>query len=197
MLLHQNSQKRYYNESSIYFITTDTYKRFPYFKEKIFCKLFIEDLRICKKLKKFKLYAFCLNYDHLHLLLKPGKGFNISKVMQSLKKDVSRDINYIIEGDIPECRLQGKQYSKRYNKTFIVPHLQQFHHQFLQKYGGNQIQIPKFGWQTSFRDHVIRGNRDLQNHYHYTVYNYTKHNLPDNWKYTSLNFEEMIDGLIS
>jgi len=42
--LHRHSQKRFYGEGKIYFITTNTFKRFPYFKEDLFCELFIENL---------------------------------------------------------------------------------------------------------------------------------------------------------
>jgi REP element-mobilizing transposase RayT len=104
MRLHRNSQKRYYQENLIYFIVTKTFENFPYFKEPIFCDLLIEDLKICKKLKKFKLYGFCLIYDHLNLLIHPNEEFNVSKIMQFLKRHLSRNINYVIdinnEGDI-------------------------------------------------------------------------------------------------
>ena len=76
---HRDSQKRHYEENSIYFIVTKTFENFPYFKEQIFCDLFIEDLKICKELKKFKLYGFCLIYDHLNLMIHPNNEFNISK----------------------------------------------------------------------------------------------------------------------
>ena len=111
---HRNSQKRYYEENSIYFIVTKTFQNFPYFKEPIFCELFIEELKLCKELKKFKLYGFCVIYDHLNLLIHPNNEFNISKVMQFLKRHCSRNANYIMgnvidfefEGDIGQCRLQ-------------------------------------------------------------------------------------------
>ena len=195
MRLHRNSQKRYYQENSIYFIVTKTFENFPYFKEKIFCDLFIEDLKICKELKKFKLYGFCLIYDHLNLLIHPNEEFNVSKIMGSLKKDISHDINYLIEGDIPECRLRGEQYSKRYGKNFNIPNFSIFKNQFIKKYKQNQTIIPKFKWQKSYRDHIIRNEKDFQNHYHYTVYNFQKHNLPNDWKYTSLNYRELVDGI--
>ena len=134
---HRNSQKRYYEENSIYFIVTKTFQNFPYFKEPIFCELFIEELKLCKELKKFKLYGFCVIYDHLNLLIHPNNEFNISKVMKSLKENVSRDINYIIsgyrnEGDTSTCRLRLREL------------INDFHNQFIQKYGKNQIVIPKF-----------------------------------------------------
>ena len=97
--------------------------------------------------------------------------------MQSIKKEFSRDINYIIEGDIPECHLQGKQYSPRYKKQFPVVVLEKYHRQFSRKYGNNQIQFPPFKWQKSFRDHIIRNEKDLHNHLLYIQDNHIKHEL--------------------
>ncbi len=180
MSQHRNSQKRYYEENSIYFIVTKTFQNFPYFKEPIFCELFIEDLKICKELKKFKLYGFCLIHDHLNLLIHPNNEFNISKVMKSLKENISRNINVIMG------------FTQKNNQTKTID---RFHSQFIQRYGKNQIVIPKFKWQKSFYDHIVRNNKDFEYHYNYTVYNFQKHKLSENWKYTSSNYGELIDGI--
>jgi REP element-mobilizing transposase RayT len=188
--LHRNSQKRYCESNAVYFTVTKTFQNFPYFKEPIFCNLFIEELRLCKDLKKFKVYGFCLIYDHLNLLIQPNNKFDISKVMKSLKENVSRDLNYIIlgynvfEGDTSTCRL-------RVRKSIV-----DFRNRFLQKYGRNQCRTPKFKWQKSFYDHIIRDEKDFEAHYDYTVYNFQKHNLPDGWQYTSLNYEDLIDEIL-
>ena len=50
--LHHNSQKRFYGKDKIYFITANTHNRFPYFREDLFCELFIKNLRFCKELKR-------------------------------------------------------------------------------------------------------------------------------------------------
>jgi len=96
MQLHRNSQKRVYEENAVYFIVTKTHQNFPYFKEETFCDLLIEDLKICTELKKFKLYAFCVIYDHLNLLIHPSKEFNISGIMGTFKRNLSRNINKIM-----------------------------------------------------------------------------------------------------
>ncbi len=212
MQFHRNSQKRFYGEDKIYYIVTKTHNNYPYFREKILCDLFIEDLKLCKRLKGFKLYGFSIIYDHVNLLLKPNKEYNISKVMQSIKKESSRDINYIIpsegdisipsegdvsippEGDIPECRLQGNQYSERYDKIIKIPNLSHFRDKFLQKHGPNH-NFPKFKWQKSFYDHTIRNIDDFQKHWRYVSLNFAKHGLPDNWPYWTENYEEMIEGM--
>jgi len=185
-MLHRNSQKRYYEPKAIYFIVTKTFENILYFKEPIFCELFIEELKLCREMKKFKLFGFSLIYNHLNLLIQPSDKFNVSKVMKSLKENISRDINYLIEnrrfeGDTSTCRLQMRDILGKLQKQFIF------------KYGQNQCKIPKFKWQKSFHDHVIRDQIDLENHYIYTAYNHQKHNLPADWKYTSLNYKYLID----
>jgi REP element-mobilizing transposase RayT len=95
-LKHRNSQKRIYFEDAEYFVTCKTKGNCPFFKETIFCDLFMENLRLCKKLKGFVLYSWVLIYAHFHLLLRPSDEFNVSEIMHFLKRNISRNINFII-----------------------------------------------------------------------------------------------------
>ncbi len=184
---HRNSQKRDYGENSIYFITANCFQKFCYFKESIFCEIFIQDLKIAKALKKFKLYAFCLNYNHCHLIIHPSNKYNISKIMQNIKRTVSLHINQTMSGNLSE----SDNIYCRFQRDFLM----QMRDQFIEKYSRNQTKIPKFKWQKSYYDHIIRNNKDFEYHNNYTIYNFQKHNLPSDWKYTSLNYEYLIDGI--
>ncbi|MFA6410227.1 MAG: transposase [Candidatus Buchananbacteria bacterium] len=191
-MLHRNSQKRIYFPGAVYFITIVVQARLPFFKEEIFCDLLIEDLKFCKELKKFELYGFVILPDHIHLLIKPGYKFNISKIIQSIKKEFSRDINRILncEGAIPESRLRGHQYSHYYNKNFSVPNFFKYKSQFIKKYRQNQFQFSEFRWQKSFHDHLIRHEKDLNYHLRYIWLNPQKHKIVNNfekYKYFSYN----------
>lgn len=64
--------------------------------EKILCEVFIEELKICKAMKGFKLYAFSVIYDHFNLLFQPNDKTNYSRILQALKKNISQDINKIL-----------------------------------------------------------------------------------------------------
>ena len=179
LIKHRNSQRRIYLDNAVYFITFKTYGNFPYFKLPIFCDLFVEELMLCKTIKQFELYAYNVLYDHVHLLLKPRRKYNITKIIKSLKENASRDINYVITGrynvgDTSTCRLHVRGFINECRKKFV------------NQYGTNQIHFPPFKWQQSFHDHVIRNEKDFANHYNYVVYNHQKHGLPENWKYTSL-----------
>ena len=198
---HRNSQKRINEYMAVYFTVSKTEHNYPYFKEPILCELLIEELRLCKQLHpdEFKLLAFSIIYDHLNLMTQPGENFNLSKIMQFVKRHSSRHINYLLgygfdagaaplEGDNCNCRLRGEL--GRAIAEFDLK-LKSLKDKFNLRY--QPISIPKFKWQKSYRDHIIRNDKDLQIHYNYTVYNPQKHNLPDNWPYTSLNYEELID----
>ncbi|MBN2096808.1 transposase [Candidatus Peregrinibacteria bacterium] len=215
MKLHRNSQKRIYFKDAIYFVTCKAFDNYPYFKERIFCDLFVENLRLCKRLKGFLLFGWVLTYDHFHLLVMPGDGFNISKIMQFLKRHINRDINFLLysEGGIRESRLREKIRESRlrekiresrllggeyehlqsiideHDKKLILSRLQ-FHQNH-----SNPHSHPPFRWQESFHDHYIRNNRDFDYHMDYIEYNPVKHDLPDNWPYifTNPDYEDLID----
>jgi len=161
----RNSQKRFYGDY-IYFITTKTFQNFPFFREEIFCELFILNLKLAKQLKRFKLFGCVVMPDHVHLLLRPGNDFNISKVMKSIKENTSRDINYVIknalyEGDTSTCRFHIRQMLQKYQFDFLY----------------HQTQTPPFKWQKSFYDHVIRTEEDLHTHLNYIQRNPIKHGV--------------------
>lgn len=147
MIFHKNSQKRYYTESQVYFVTCNVQDKIPFFDEEIFCELWTEELRICKKLKEFELFGFCLLPNHFHLLIRPSEKFNLSEIMQFLKRHFSRNANFILgynEGDIRECRLQDGRY-KLIEKE-VLSHdkkIIELKVKFLQKYK-NKHNFPKF-----------------------------------------------------
>ena len=204
--MHRNSQKRIYGDY-VYFITCDVQDRIEFFKEDILCEFWIEELRLAKEIKKFDLYAFCLNYDHFHFLIKPDKT-NYSQIMLFFKRHASRNINIILgynkfdldkmihpEGDVCQHRLRESRDEFRQRRIREFDKITyKYRKQYIKQYGNNFIHS-KFKWQKSFHDHIIRGEDDLQNHWNYTMYNFIKHNLPENWKYTGLNYPELIDEI--
>ncbi len=206
MIKHRNSQKRVYFEDAVYFVTSYTLNRHPYFKESIFCDVFMENLGVCKKLKSFNLYGWVLLHNHFHLLIKPSDEFNISKIIQFLKRHVSRDINDILlpsESGISESRFQGGNNEKC--DQLINDHrkkIELFQLRYLQKYQNqkyqNQLKIPKFCWHESFHDHFIRNDLDFDEHWEYIAWNPVKHKMLDGWPYVFTNpeYEDLIDECI-
>ena len=137
-------------------------------------------------MKEFKLYAWCIMYDHVHLMFRPGDRVNYSQIMMSVKSNFSRDANRIIAGEAPKPRLQGRQHSHRDSCTYEVVALDKYMDEFDEAHS-----IPRFRWQKSFMDHVIRNHRDFDNHMAYIENNHIKHGLPSNWKYTSKKYAKL------
>jgi len=200
--MHRNSQRRVYGDQ-IYFITSRVEGEYKFFSHPTLCDVWIQELRLTKDVSHMKLFAFCLNYDHFHLLIKPNiTEANYSKIMQFLKRNSSQNINKILdytsfktnpsntknEGDNAHYRLRNKLI--KYDAYVL-----KLRESFKQKYGENH-NIPKFKWQKSFFDHMIRNKKDIENHYQYTMYNYLKHEIPRDWKYTGLRLPELLDEFI-
>jgi REP element-mobilizing transposase RayT len=96
MRLHRNSQKRIYIDDGVYFVTTNTYLSYPYFENDILCELLVEEIMLCREMKKFKLFGYKINPEHVHILMQPDIKFNISKIMHSIKINFSRDANKLL-----------------------------------------------------------------------------------------------------
>jgi REP element-mobilizing transposase RayT len=96
MKLHRNSQKRIYIKDAAYFVTAKTFNNELYFQESILADLFVKQLRGCKYLKAFELYGWFLGYDHFHLQFRPNDRWNISDVMHFLKRNYSRNANFVM-----------------------------------------------------------------------------------------------------
>ena len=151
MKKHRNSQKRIEVDEGVFAVTTVTKDRYPYFREKIFCEVFVEQLRLSKQIRGFRLYGFCLMPDHLHIVFQPKEGDTISKVMHFLKRNTSRNINRIIgyqpftegEDDHPRLRCEYNSYRNivfSHEKSLNILKLQ-----FQKKYPYHYPH-PKFSW---------------------------------------------------
>jgi REP element-mobilizing transposase RayT len=204
--MHRNSQKRIIEEGAIYFVTTTTDQRYPFFENDLLCWLFIAELKFTRLLKRFDLYAFCILHDHVHMIIKPSSHIeNISRIMQFLKRHFSRNANLIInpsrEGDIGQCRLPRREHSR-------MKDISQKMDEYVNKLSIIHNKLPieekmgprSFKWQKSFHDHIIRSTKDFSNHIDYTRENYKKHylsdkqsNYPFDYKFTSDNFPNLVD----
>jgi len=199
--MHKGTQKRIYFEGATYFVTGVAQNWVEYFKEPIFCELFIEILKLAKRMKGFDLYAFVILLEHFHLMFMPHKAQHLSKIMQFVKRHYTRHINFILgyehEGAICKSLLRLREEYKIYGEI-IEKHYElliKLRKQFSAEYGPNQTQFPKFRWQKSFRDHYIRNQKDLEEHLRYIYENPMKHKIPvpEQYKYIYTNFPELIN----
>ncbi|MGB4270240.1 MAG: transposase, partial [Spirochaetota bacterium] len=103
--MHKNSQKRYYIKGAIYFTTTVTKKRYPYFKENIFGQILQEQIHVAQQMLHFHLYAYAIMSEHVHILMMPNDGCNYSKIMQFIKRHFTRNVNFVMGYSSHECAM--------------------------------------------------------------------------------------------
>ena len=80
-------------------LTFTCYHRYQYLKDPVLCVLFIKELALAKEKFSFKLWAFVLMHNHVHLLIYPIKEkYSISILLQHIKgKSSSRYRRYILD----------------------------------------------------------------------------------------------------
>ena len=164
--------KRLYIKYVPYFLTTNTQNKYPFFEEDIFCNILIDVIANCQKIKPFELLGFKINPDHTHLILQPTGQFNISQIMHSIKRVSSDQINQIICFGNDDGLYENFKWSSR---------LKTFNKCFIRKYNYAHFHgVPKFNWQHSFDDRIIRTPKQLDNTIAYTKNQATHHKLKEN-----------------
>ena len=72
-------------QAGVYFATTDTWERHALFINTSLANIVVEQIAACRDRGFYKLHAFVLMPDHLHLLITPGIDITIEKAMQMIK----------------------------------------------------------------------------------------------------------------
>lgn len=175
--LNRNSQKRYYIKNAIYFITTNTLNGYPYFENDLLCELFVYELNWCEKIYGFKIHGYKLNPEHIHLLIQPNGKYNYSEIIHSLKRNSSRNANIVLGYDPSSNSMKAGLINPAFKRHADLLH--DLRKRFVDEFGLN-YNIPKFKWQSSFYDHIIRNDFDYFQHLKYIQNQWVKHNLGKN-----------------
>jgi putative transposase len=72
-------------QAGAYFVTTDTWQKHPLFVNTVLANIVVEQIVSCRDRGFYKLHAFVLMPDHLHVLLTPGETTTVEKSMQMIK----------------------------------------------------------------------------------------------------------------
>lgn len=72
-------------QAGVYFVTTDTWERRTLFINSALANIVVEQLAACRDRGYYKLHAFVVMPEHLHVLLTPGDETAIEKAMQLIK----------------------------------------------------------------------------------------------------------------
>ena len=202
--MHKNSQKRIYMPGAAYFITTVTHGRWPYFEDEVLCELFSAHLNMNREMHEYRLHAYAIMSDHVHIMLEPGEKSNYSTIMGSLKRCFSRDVNALLgyfgsddngkPGDDHDrrlvriedrfgARLNGVQYSFKKSRDFNVVTLNDYYEEFrvLQQH------YAVFQWQKSFHHRIIYNENQMEGYLKYIAIQPFKHGSNDRWVWINMN----------
>jgi putative transposase len=73
------------HQAGVYFVTTDTWQKHPLFINTALANIVVEQIVSCRDRGFYKLHAFVVTPDHLHVLLTPGESTTAEKAMQMIK----------------------------------------------------------------------------------------------------------------
>lgn len=196
-MVHRNSQKRYVIEGAMYFITTNTCDRIKYFNDDILCDLFVEDLRLTQMLKHFNIFAYKINPEHIHVMIQPKGNVTYFEIMRSLKANFSRNANRVMGYDpnfsahatLPDANAgslyhtkagsRGPAFGVAFDPAEYIRRIDAYRKRFIAAHGVDSP-YPKFKWQSSYHDHIIRDPRDFVAHVDYIKRQWRKHKLSAN-----------------
>jgi putative transposase len=79
-------------QAGVYFATTDTWERHAVFINTDLARIVVEQIVSCRDRGFYRLHAFVLMPEHLHILLTPGDETSIERAMQMIKGGSSHRI---------------------------------------------------------------------------------------------------------
>ena len=88
-------KKREFIEGAFYHVTSRTNDKIRIFENKLGRKIMLMILQDAKEKFQFRLANFCVMPTHIHLLIEPGEGTNLSSIMQWIKAKSARRWNFI------------------------------------------------------------------------------------------------------
>ncbi|MCK4362825.1 MAG: transposase [Dehalococcoidia bacterium] len=101
MILYKSLPK-FDDNSHVHFITTNTYKNYPFFRDERLSEILLEELRFYSGKLGFALVGYVIMPAHVHLLIWWSRDdkqlLNISKIMQVIKGATARKIIDLLRG---------------------------------------------------------------------------------------------------
>jgi putative transposase len=151
-----------------YFFTVVTFNRIKIFSKPAEVSLLRNAIKKVMQKHPFKIDAFVLLPDHLHCIWTlPQHDSDYSTRWRLIKSYFSRNFNQRDVGWVEERNPTNEAHS-----------------------ASRQKKKEQAIWQRRFWEHLIRNQRDLNQHIEYIHYNPVKHGLvraPVDWKYTSFH----------
>jgi len=106
------NMQRFFERNHVYFLTTKTEGGIPIFNTERNCKIILAAIEFFKLILDYKVYAFCIMPNHIHIVIHPYGQYNPAYIMRMLKGNFSRKYNKIY-------KRQGKTWKRRYYDKVI------------------------------------------------------------------------------
>ncbi|MFQ6002632.1 MAG: transposase [Candidatus Zixiibacteriota bacterium] len=191
---------RFKLENYCHFVTSKTYRNAKIFSKGEATDLLIQTIFEVKKKLNFRLLAFVVMPDHIHLMLVPDKRNSISDVMRHIKGRFSRRYNLLSRGmNSPDYGVQdhraGNSSPSHKPNTHRAGNSSPSHKPNTHRAGN--LSLPKSKvWQDSFYDHIIRNRKEFVQRLNYIHYNPVRAGLvekAEDYKYSSATGKFNID----
>jgi len=85
--------KRYFEPGLAYFVTSVTYKRKPIFTIAKVNDIFLLTVEYLKLALDYKIFAYCVMPDHIHIIIQPCGEYDLSYIMKMIKGGFARRYN--------------------------------------------------------------------------------------------------------
>lgn len=103
-------------EGLVHGLTFSTYKRIPVFEHAACAQVFLASLTQARRRLAFKLVAFVVMPDHVHLIVQPSKGCRIASILKTIKQPSStrileylRKSEFLLASQLVAPTLQGPE----------------------------------------------------------------------------------------
>jgi len=83
-------KKREFLDGAFYHVTSRTNDKLRIFENRLGRKIMLIVLQAAKDKFRFRLANFCIMPTHIHLLIEPGEGTNLSMIMRWIKTRSAR-----------------------------------------------------------------------------------------------------------
>ena len=194
MILYRSLPK-FDDNSYAHFITTNTYKHYPFFRDQRLSQILLEELGFYSGKLGFALIGYVIMPDHLHLLIWWSRDdkqlLDISKIMQVIKGATARRIIDLLRGR-SEHLLRPIAIKR---EQMLSPTRENVSPQY-------HIRSPKFRlWQPGFYDFNIFSDEKLLEKLNYIHNNPVSAGLvlsPDDYEWSSYKeyFEEEAHSIL-
>jgi len=87
-------KKRQFIEGAFYHVTSRTNDKIRVFENRLGRKIMLITLQDAKDKFRFRLANFCIMPTHIHLLIEPSEGTNLSMIMQWIKTRSAKRWNF-------------------------------------------------------------------------------------------------------